>query len=54
MFIAVEGDRLAPALQISARRVEIGKSQLALDKLQMHQLAGRVVNKQLPESNSKR
>src|ERR1700753_3884716 len=45
MLIAVERDRLAPGLQIGARRMEIGERRLALDKLQMHQPAGRVVDK---------
>src|SRR5215472_17857345 len=45
MLVAVKRNRLAPGLQISAGRVEIGKGRLALDKLQMHQPAGRVVNK---------
>src|SRR5271169_2334716 len=43
-FVAVKRDRLAPGLQIGARRVKISKSRLALDELQMHQLAGRVVD----------
>ena len=45
MLVAVERDRLAPGLQIGAGRMEIGKGRLALDKLQMHQSAGRVVDK---------
>jgi hypothetical protein len=45
MLVAVERHRLAPGLQIGAGRVEIGKGRLALDKLQMHQSAGRVVDK---------
>src|SRR5215471_15991190 len=45
VLVAVEGDRLAPGLQIGAGRMEIGKGRLALDKLQMHQSAGRVVDK---------
>src|SRR6516165_7484018 len=53
MLVAVECDRLAPGLQIGAGRMEIGKEpapglnrgRLALDKLQMHQPAGRVVDK---------
>src|ERR1700751_32097 len=44
MLVAVERDRFAPGFQISAGRMEIGESRLALDKLQMHQLAGRVIN----------
>ena len=44
VLVAVERDRLAPGLQISAGRVEIGEGRLALDKLQMHQPAGRVVD----------
>ena len=43
MLVAVERDRLAPGLQIGARRVKIGKGRLALDELQMHQPAGRIV-----------
>src|ERR1700746_948165 len=45
MLVAVERDRLAPGFQISAGRLEIGKGRLAFDKLQMHQTAGRIVNK---------
>src|ERR1700749_19509 len=45
MLVAVEGDWLAPDLQISARSMEIGESRLAFDKLQVHQSAGRVVDK---------
>src|SRR5215467_1287497 len=45
MLVAVERDRLAPGLQIGTSRMEIGKGRLALDKLQMHQSAGRVVDK---------
>ena len=45
MLVAVERDRLAPGLQIGASRMEIGESRLTLDKLQMHQPAGRVVDK---------
>src|SRR5271163_965339 len=35
MLVAVERDRLAPGLQIGARRVEISKGRLALDKLEV-------------------
>ena len=45
MLVAVERDRLAPGLQIGAGRMEIGKRRLALDKFEVHQPAGRVVNK---------
>src|SRR5215468_7900373 len=45
MLVAVERDRLAPGLQIGAGGMEIGKGRLARDKLQMHQPAGRVVDK---------
>ena len=44
MLVAVERDRFAPGLQISAGCMEIGERRLALDKLQMHQPAGRVIN----------
>ena len=44
MLVAIERDRFAPGFQISAGRIEIGESRLALDKLQMHQPAGRVIN----------
>src|SRR5689334_9007127 len=44
MLIAVERDRFAPGLQISSRSVEISKGRLALDKLEMHQSAGRVID----------
>src|ERR1700752_1727993 len=44
MLVAVERDRLAPGFQISAGRLEIRKGLLALDKLQMHQTAGLIVN----------
>src|SRR5262249_49755545 len=45
MLVAVERNRLAPGLQIGAGRMEIGKGRLALDKLQMHQPARRIVDK---------
>ena len=45
VLVAIERNWLAPRLQIGAGRVEISKSRLALDKLQMHQLAGRIVDK---------
>src|ERR1700737_4918983 len=38
------GPRPAPGLEIGAGGVEISKGRLALDKLQMHQPAGRVVD----------
>src|SRR5262249_3255653 len=44
VLVAVEGDRLAPGFEVGASRVEIGKSRLALDKPQMHQAAGRMVD----------
>src|ERR1700745_1758832 len=44
MLVAVERDRFAPGFPISAGRMGVGESRLALDKLQMHQLAGRVIN----------
>src|SRR6202047_5520196 len=44
MLVAVERDRFAPGLQISAGCMEIGERRLALDKLQMPQPAGRVIN----------
>src|SRR5436190_10095330 len=43
-FVAVERHRLAPGLQISAGGVEIGEGRLTLDKLKLHQPAGRVVD----------
>src|SRR5271156_5229017 len=45
MLVAVECDWLAPSVQIGAGRVEISESRLALDELQMHQPAGRIVDK---------
>ena len=45
MLVAIERDRFAPGLQIGAGRMEIGKGRLALDKLQMHQSASRIVDK---------
>ena len=45
MLVAIKRHRLAPGLQIGAGRLEIGKGRLALDKLQMHQPARRVVDK---------
>src|SRR5271169_4006994 len=44
MLVAVKRHRLAPDLQIGTSRVKIGESRLALDKLQMHQPADRVVD----------
>src|SRR5271155_4071110 len=44
MLVAVERNRLAPGLQIGARRVKIRKGRLALDKLEVHQSAGRVID----------
>lgn len=44
MLVGIEGDRLAVLLQIGPCRLEIIESALALDKLQMHQPAGRIVN----------
>ena len=44
MLVAVERDRLAPGLQIGTGRMEIGEGRLALDELQVHQPAGRVVD----------
>src|ERR1700719_484212 len=44
MLVAVERDRFAPGLQIAACRVEISKGRLALDKLEVHQSAGRVID----------
>src|ERR1700730_923571 len=44
VLVTVEGDRLAPGLQINAGRVEIGKGRFALDKLQVHQPAGRGID----------
>ena len=45
VLVAVERHRLAPGLQIGAGRLEIGESRFALDKLQMHQPAGCIVDK---------
>ena len=44
VLVAVERHRLAPGLEIGTRRMEIGKGRLALDKLQVHQPAGRVID----------
>src|SRR6202043_4102278 len=44
MLVAIKRDRFAPGFQISAGRMEICECWLALDKLQMHQPAGRVIN----------
>ena len=53
VLVAVKGDRLAPGFEVNAGRVEIGeepapgwnRGRLALHKLQMHQPAGRVIDK---------
>src|SRR5215469_6576504 len=45
MFVAVERDRFAPGLKVGPGRMERGKGGLALDELEVHQPAGRVVNK---------
>ena len=44
VFVAVEGDRLAPGFEVGASCAEIGKGRLALDKLQVHQPTRRVIN----------
>jgi hypothetical protein len=44
VFVAVEGDRLAPRFEVGASRVEIGKGRFALDKLQVHQSTRRIIN----------
>jgi len=44
MLVAVEGDGLAPGFEIGARRMEIGKGRFTLDKLEVHQPTGRVVD----------
>src|SRR3982751_3688480 len=45
VLVAIEGDRLAPALQIGPGRMEIRERRLALDELQMHQPARRIIDK---------
>src|SRR3954451_15806670 len=45
VLIRVEGDRLAIALQIGARRGKIIKGQFRLCKAQVHQTAGRIIDK---------
>src|SRR6516164_1985174 len=45
VLVAVERDGLAPGVDIGAGGMKIGKGRLALDKLQMHQPAGRIVDK---------
>src|SRR5512132_4002928 len=44
MLVAVEGDRLSPGFEVGAGGIEISKGRLALDKLEVHQAIGRVVN----------
>jgi hypothetical protein len=44
VLVAVKRYRLAPGFEIGAGRMEIGKGRLALDKLQVHQPTGRVVD----------
>ena len=44
MLVAVESNRLAPGFEVGAGRVKIGKGRLTLDKLQVHQPTGRVVD----------
>jgi hypothetical protein len=44
MFVAVERDRLAPGFKVRPGCMEIGKGRLALDKLEVHQPAGRIVD----------
>jgi hypothetical protein len=44
MLVAVEGDRLAPLLQIGLRRVQIVEGVLRGSKAQMQQLAGGIVD----------
>ena len=45
VLVAIEGDRLAPGLQIGPGRMEIRERRLALDKLKVHQPARRIVDK---------
>ncbi|WP_375178121.1 hypothetical protein, partial [Sphingobium yanoikuyae] len=44
VLVGIESHRLAVPLDILARSLHVGKSALALDHLEMHQFAGRVVN----------
>ena len=44
MLVAVEGDRLSPGFEIGASSSEISKGRLTLDKLEVHQATGRVVD----------
>ncbi len=44
VLVGIEGHRLAMSLYILARRLHIGEGALAFDHLEVHQLAGRVVN----------
>jgi hypothetical protein len=44
MLVAVESNRLALGFEVGAGRVKIGKGRLTLDKLQVHQPTGRVVD----------
>ena len=44
MFVAVERDRFAPGFKVRPDRMEISKGRLALDKLEVHQPAGRIVD----------
>ena len=44
MLVAVEGDRLSPGFEVGAGGSEISKGRLTLDKLEVHQATGRVVN----------
>ena len=44
MLVAVKRHRLAPGFKIGPRRMEVGKGRLTLDKLEVHQPAGRIVD----------
>jgi hypothetical protein len=45
MFVAVERDQLAPGVKVRPGGTEISKGRRALDKLEVRQPAGRVVDK---------
>src|SRR5512132_2401466 len=44
MLVAVEGDQLSPGFEVGAGGSEISKGRLALDKPEVHQATGRVVD----------
>jgi len=45
VLVGIERHRLAMRLDIGGHRIHVGKSALTLDHPQLHQLAGRIIDK---------